>query len=261
MKKLIVSFFLIFSGLLIYAQKDTIISDSEILKLYEGLRVADVADGMDAIGLPDVGLLEQKITALWRDLDNFSHRICGIALTVRYTPTNRIVQMPVTEADYDKWAGNWYNKLSPEPFVDLIKQGSVIVIDQQGKIDCGTVGSYNGLFWISKGARGVVSNGGVRDIDEVIKEKVPVYMDFEKRGRGIRPGRNEIESVNKPVVIGGVLIRPGDIIVADSDGVIVVPREKAVPVARYAKKILEGDKSGRRDLYKKMNIPSDKSVE
>ena len=114
---------------------------------------------------------------------------------------------------------------------------------------------------MSKGACGIVSNGGVRDIDEVIKEKIPVYMDFEKRGRGIRPGRNEFESMNKPVIIGGVLISPGDIIVADSDGVIVVPREKAVRVARYARKIYNGDKNGRRDLYKKMNIPMDKSVE
>jgi 4-hydroxy-4-methyl-2-oxoglutarate aldolase len=261
MKKIIIILYLLVSASFMFAQKDTLLSDEQILKLYQELRVADVSDGMDMVGLPDVGLLDRKITSLWRDPDNFSHRFCGIALTVRYTPTNRVITKPMKESEYDKWVSNWYNQLSPEPFVDLIKQGSAIVIDQEGKIDCGTVGSNNGLYWMSKGARGIISNGGVRDIDEVIKEKIPVYMDFDKRGRGIRPGRNEVESMNKPVVIGGVLIRPGDIIVADSDGVIVIPREMALPVARYAHKILDGDKISRRGLYKKMNLPADKSLE
>ncbi len=49
-------------------------------------------------------------------------------------------------------------------------------------------------------------------------------------------------------------------IVADGDGVIVVPREKAKEVAEYAKSIMEGDKEGRRDLYKKLGLPEDDSV-
>jgi len=261
MKKLFFVSLLFFPGLIVFAQNESAISDDDLLKLYDGLRVADVSDGMDAVGLPDKGLLDQKIAPLWTDLDSFSHRICGIALTVRYTPTNQVVPTPMKEDEFDKWVGNWYNEYSSEPFVELIKPGSIIVIDQQGRMDCGTVGSFNSLFWKSKGARGIVSNGGVRDIDEVIVERVPVYMDFEKRGRGIRPGRNEVESVNRPVVIGGVLIRPGDVIVADGDGVIVVPREKAEQVAFYAQKILDGDKAGRRDLYEKMNMPLDRSVD
>ena len=81
-----------------------------------------------------------------------------------------------------------------------------------------------------------------------------------QRGRGIRPGRNELESVNKPVVVGGVLVRAGDIIVADGDGVIVVPREVAEPVASAARKVLEGDKAVRRDLYKATGRPLDQTV-
>ncbi len=57
-----------------------------------------------------------------------------------------------------------------------------------------------------------------------------------------------------------MLVRPGDVIAADGDGVIVVPREKAMAVATYARKILETDKAARRGLYKKLGLPADPSV-
>jgi regulator of RNase E activity RraA len=106
---------------------------------------------------------------------------------------------------------------------------------------------------------GVVTNATARDTDEVATEKMPLYL--RRPGRGIRPGRNEIESVNRPIVCGGVLVVPGDVVVADGDGVVVVPRAVAADVARYAKRILEDDKTGRRELYQKLGMPKDKSVE
>lgn len=86
-------------------------------------------------------------------------------------------------------------------------------------------------------------------------------MDLSKRGRGIRPGRNEIESVQKPVVVGGVLVNPGDVIVADGDGVIVVPREQAEIVAGFAHEILKKDKAARKNLFIQLGIKSDFTVE
>jgi 4-hydroxy-4-methyl-2-oxoglutarate aldolase len=244
----------------ILAQTARPLNDDHLLALYEGLRVADVSDGLDRIGLRDAGILDQNIEALWKDTENFSHRICGMAVTARYVPTNKVVKNPMSAEEYKKWESDWYNTLSPEPWTDNIKPGSIVVLDVEGDGDTGSVGSANSLGYFKKGARGIVSNGGVRDIDEIILERIPVYLDWSHRGRGIRPGRNELESFNKPVTVGGVLIRPGDIIVADGDGVVCVPREYAEAVAAEAKRILDGDKNARRGLYEDLGREPDKTV-
>jgi len=237
------------------------LNDEDILKLYDGLRVADVSDGLDMVGLRDLTIMGTEIEALWKNIDDLSHIFCGVAVTARYIPTNRIIKNPMEPDEFRSWEGNWYGTISTEPFVELLKPGSALVLDVQGDGDTGSVGSNNGLMWVSKGCVGIVSNGGIRDTDEVIKQKIPVYLDHKNRGRGIRPGRNEIESVNKPVSVGGVLVNPGDIVVGDGDGVVVVPREHAQKVAEYARGILISDKKGRRSLYEQLGIPIDKTVE
>lgn len=234
------------------AQNENKLSDEQIIKLYQGLRVADVSDGMDMVGLMNVGLVDQSIAPLWRDSENFKHQFTGIALTVKYIPSQK-KQVPEKKDvnSYKHWRDMWYTYDSGEPFIEEIKPGNVVVIDNNGdgEMDCGTVDSNNSMIWLSKGAVGILTSGGIRDIDEVIKQKVPVYTNYSNRGRGIRPGRNILESFNKPVVIGQTLINPGDVIVADSDGVIVVPREKAVEVADAAREELNIDKAVRRKLY------------
>lgn len=230
--------------------------DAKILKLYEGLRVADVSDGMDMVGLPDVGLVDQAIHPDWENSD-LSHQFRGIAITIRYVPTQK-KDRPEPNQEFSEWEGNFYNKFSHEAFTELIKPGTAIVIDDVEDKDIGSIGSYNILNWFKLGAVGVVTDASSRDTDEIEIEKVPLYL--RKKGRGIRPGRNEIESINRPVVIGGVLVCPGDIVVADGDGVIVVPREKAEQVAIYARQILDKDKKGRKNLYQEVGLPEDKTV-
>jgi regulator of RNase E activity RraA len=238
----------------VYKAKD----DEQILKLFDGLRVADVSDGMDKVGLTNTGLMSPEIHALWKDTKHYTHRFIGIAVTVRYVPTNKPPAPRMKTGAFDRWVGQWYNKLSSEPFVPLIRKGTALVIDDAPDSDVGSIGSNNIMGWKVKGCVGVVTNATARDTDEIATEKVPLY--FRKPGRGIRPGRNEIESVNRPIVCGGVLVEPGDVIVADGDGVIVVPRAHAKEVAEYAHKIIEGDKEGRRNLYKKLGLPLDDSV-
>ena len=238
----------------VYSAED----DEQILKVFEGLRVSDVVDGMDKVGLTNRGLMSPDIHAAWKDTEHYTHRFIGIAVTVRYVPTNKPPAHAMPTEAFDKWVGQWYGELSSEPFTALIRKGTAVVFDDAPDSDVGSIGSNNIMGWKVKGCVGVVTNATARDTDEIATEKMPLY--FRKPGRGIRPGRNEVESVNRPIVCGGVLVEPGDVIVADGDGVLVVPRAKAKEVAEYAKTILDGDKAGRRNLYKKLGLPPDDSV-
>jgi regulator of RNase E activity RraA len=240
----------------VYSEAD----DKRILDAFDGLRVADVSDGMDFVGLENVGLMNPEIHALWKDARDYAHRFVGIAVTVRYVPTQRAAAGgSLSYEDYRTWEGNWYNELSSEPFVDLIREGTAIVIDEAPEADVGSIGSYNIMAWQAAGAVGVVTGATARDTDEIITQRIPLY--FREPGRGIRPGRNEVESVNRPVVVGGVLVKPGDVIVADGDGVIVVPRDHALQVAEFAHRILDADKSGRRSLYEETGREQDASTQ
>jgi regulator of RNase E activity RraA len=232
--------------------------DAHILKLFEGLRVADVSDGLDMVGLPGTGLVDPEIHPDWIDLEGLTHQFRGIAVTARYVPTQQ-PDRPEPGQKFQVWEGNFYNTYSSEAFTNLIKPGTAVVLDDVEGKDIGSIGSYNILYWKSLGAVGVVTDASSRDTDEIAIEGVPLYL--RKKGRGIRPGRNELESVNRLVVIGGVLVCPGDVVVADGDGVVVVPRGVAEQVAKFAHEILAKDKEGRKSLYEKVGLPSDKTVE
>jgi 4-hydroxy-4-methyl-2-oxoglutarate aldolase len=232
--------------------------DLALLDLFKNLRVADVSDGMDMAGLPGQGLVDAAIHPSWVNDKSLSHVIRGIALTVRYVPTQK-PDRPGAGEDFSQWEGHFYSTYSSEAFVPLIHKGVVIVIDDVEDKDIGSIGSNNILNWKDRGAAGVVTDASSRDTDEVALEEMPLYL--RKKGRGIRPGRNELESVNRPVSIGGVLVCPGDVVVADGDGVVVVPRRVAVEVAGHAREVLEKDKAARRNLYEKMGMPLDQTVE
>ena len=228
----------------------------QLIAAFRGLRVADVCDAMDYVGLFDRGLLDREIRPLYRDLEGFSHRIAGPAVTTRCVPTNRgVPNLPPEE--FDAYVSEWYRDLAQETFTGAIEGGDVIVFDAAG-LDIGAIGSNNTLSWMNKGAAGVVTNGGARDTDELIKQRCPVYSRYISRR--FNPGRLEYAGHGMPVNCGGVLVWPGDMVVADGDGVIVVPVEKALQVAEIARGSLDGDKRGRRRLYDQAGIPPDDTV-
>jgi 4-hydroxy-4-methyl-2-oxoglutarate aldolase len=236
----------------------------EILDIYKDLRLTDVLDGMDLIGLQDIGLMHNEIRPLWRDVEDFSHRVIGFAVTVRYVPTDlRVGQNSFESTDEAKiWKSEQYGRAKDTGWVNAGKPGDVVVMDVNGIKECGNIGSNNSLGWAKAGFVGVITNGGARDTDEIIKTKgIPVYCINAYSTRGIRPGRLIIESYNFPMNCGGVLVFPGDLVVADGDGVIVVPREHAREVGELARGVMTGDQKSRAKKYKDLGLPIDETVE
>jgi regulator of RNase E activity RraA len=226
---------------------------------YEGLRVSDVLDALQAIGIQDITLMDKSIRPLWRDnTERALHRIYGVAVTYQYVPTNRPRQAPMSYEEFKKWHSHWYQTYAPEMFQGALRPGTMVVIDSHEANVVGFCGSNNSLNWKNKGAAGVITNGNCRDTDELILEKVPVYSKY--LGGGTRPGRIEAGAVNVPVTVGGVLVRPGDMIVADGDGVVVVPRERAEEVAKIGWDIAKGDKATRRKLYQQGGLKEDSTI-
>ncbi len=222
----------------------------EILELYKDLRVTDVRDGLDWNMMHHYGSVHYSIRPLFRT------RAVGIARTARYVPYDKPVPH-MTPEEYTEWVSWYYREICPEPWQKEVEPGDFICIDQSG-VDVGLMGSNNTLNGFRNGVRGYVTNGGVRDTDEVILQKIPFWSKFVSQG--MDQGRIRYDAHNVPVNIGGVTIHPGDVIVADGDGVVVVPRTMAYDVAKYAHQELRKDKAGRRKLYEAMGWELDHTV-
>ncbi len=216
------------------------------------LRVTDVTDGLDAVGRADLTLLDPAIRPLWMGM-----RFWGPAKTLRVVPTNR--RMPVVgredalkqHAIWDK-SGAMHAKLTVTP-------GCVIVTSTNGARECGYWGSNNSMEMQSRGVAGIVTDGFARDTDEIILQRNPVAC--RGIGRTIIPGRVELMDVDVAVGCGGVLVRPGDIVGCDWDGVVVVPIEVAEDVLCIAARIAVDDKKARRRLYDKLGKKPDETVD
>ena len=218
------------------------------------LRVTDVTDGLDALGRADKCLLDAAIRPLWMGV-----RFWGPAVTMRVIPSHR--PMPVlTRKDalrqHAIWKemGGWHAELNPH-----LKPGCVIVTSTNGARETGYWGSNNSMDMQSRGVAGIVTEGNARDTDEIILQKNPVAC--RGIGRTIIPGRVELMDVNVPVGCGGVMVRPGDIIGCDWDGVLVVPIEIAEDVLAVAARIAVDDKKARRRLYEKTGRKPDETVD
>jgi regulator of RNase E activity RraA len=177
---------------------------------------------------------------------------------VRFVPTDKPLPR-LSPDEFFEWMNDWYQNLAAGPINDQIKQGEIIVIDGYEIGTVGFIGSNNSLQWMASGALGVVTNGGARDTDEIIKQRVPTYCRYVNKT--IRPGRLELESTQKRISVGGVSVSPGDVVVADGDGVVVVPESKAEDVAKYAWMHANSDKAGRKKYYQELGLPLDFTVD
>ena len=222
-----------------------------LLASYADLRVCDVRDAMDAMGYFHYGSLDPRIRPLWRT------RACGIARTVRYLPYPGPVPRMSAREYRQEWSPMYYEKICPYPWSQDVGKGDFVVIDQSG-LNVGLIGSENSFARFNDGARGFVTNGGVRDTDEIILEKVPFWSRYV--GQTMVQVRLQYDSRNIPIAVGGVQVRPDDMVVADGDGVIVVPQEVAGEVARWAHEEHESDKKARLEHYVRAGREPDETV-
>ncbi len=216
------------------------------------LRVTDVTDGLDAVGRADLTLLDPAIRPLWMGM-----RFWGPAMTLRVVPTNR--RMPIVDRrDALKQHAIWDQMGGMHARLN-IRAGCVLVTSTNGARECGYWGSNNSMAMQASGVAGIVTDGYARDTDEIILQKNPVAC--RGVGRTIIPGRVELMDVDVPVGCGGVLVRPGDIVGCDWDGVVVVPIEVAEDVLCIAARIAVDDKKARRRLYDKLGKAPDETVD
>jgi len=222
-----------------------------LLEAFADLRVSDVRDGMDTFMRHFSGSMDPDIRPLFRT------RAWGIARTVRYVPYDEPVPSMDPETYWKKWSPEYYRDVCPYPWMEEIEEGDFVVIDQSG-VNAGLMGSENTLNCRIRGARGFVSNGGVRDTDEIILQKIPFWSRMVSQS--MVQGRLKFDSMNVVVSVGGVAVSPGDVVTADGDGVIVVPRGIAQDVARYAGEEHERDKRNRKKHYDALGWKEDETV-
>jgi RraA family protein len=116
--------------------------------------------------------------------------------------------------------------------IDIARPGDVIVVDAGGITTQAIIGEIMSNLAESRGAAGMVIDGSIRDVDAIGASTFPIYAcGVTHRG----PYKNGPGEINVPVVIGGMVVNPGDIIVGDEDGLVVLPQAIAPGVVKLAK--------------------------
>ncbi len=157
---------------------------------------ATISDALDRLGRPGSLL---GIAPLFDGA-----RMCGRAFTVRYVPAG---SPPGSVGDY----------------LDNVEPGQVVVLDNAGRIDCTVWGDILTAMAADRKIAGTVIDGVCRDVTRALTSGYPIFS----RGRFMRTGKDRVEvaEVGAPVSIGGVKVRPGDLLIGDADGVVVVASE------------------------------------
>jgi regulator of RNase E activity RraA len=170
-----------------------------------------VSDGMDRLGLTGA---TYGVRPMW-----LCPKIVGRAVTMKIKPVG---------LDKPK------QHLGTLP-IDAAQPGDVIVIDNGGRPDTSCWGGLLALAAKTKGISGVVIDGACRDIDESRDVGFPVYA------RGAVPmtarGRVMQEAYNQEIEFAGVQVHPGDLVIADGSGVVIIPRSKEEEIVREAEAV------------------------
>jgi regulator of RNase E activity RraA len=221
----------------------------EVLAKLRRVRPADASDALDSLGYVDTYSMDTELRPLWQ-----GQRMVGLAQTYQLVPSDRVPQAMSYQEYNDRLrelADRWWG------FQEMFGPDGVSVIDA-ARTRAGVLGSANTLAGKIKGMQGYIIDGACRDSAEVILEEIPVWCrrrSFSRVEWRIKFGR-----MNEEIVCGGVRVRPGDVVMGDDDGVLVVPAELAAEVADRALDILDRDKKSRRRMYETLGIPLDDTV-
>jgi regulator of RNase E activity RraA len=185
------------------------LEDKELVALFEGLDTPGVSDALDKLGLPGQCLGVAP-------LDNYSKVIVGPAFTVQYVSAS---VPPGTVGD----------------FIENVAPGDVVVIDNGGRTDCTVWGDIMTQYAGTRQIAATVIDGVCRDVNKALGDGYPIFS----KGRFMRTGKDrvQVQSVNQPVSIGTARVSARDIVVADANGVVIVPRARAAEVAACARQI------------------------
>ena len=147
-------------------------------------------------------------------------KMVGTAYTVHYLPCG---QEKGTVGDY----------------IDDVQPGQVVVIDNSGRDYCTVWGDILTLVSKTKGISGTIIDGVCRDVPNIRKNAYPVFSKGQYMVTG--KDRVEVDAVQIPVSISGVQVKPGDIVVGDDSGVVVIPQDRADEVYQIAMEIGEAE--------------------
>lgn len=172
----------------------------DLVSQFENFFVPDVSDKVGRLYTMDGSI---------RPLFTPGLKICGSAVTVKVPAGDN---MGVKQA------------------LQYIKPGDVLIVDAQGFTDWCLGGFHMLVMPIRKrGLKGLIVNGAYRDLSQAKEAGFPIYGKAVAPYSGPKRGPAEI---NVPVCCGGVIVHPGDIVLADGDGVVIVPRDYAAQVAK-----------------------------
>jgi len=180
-------------------------------------------------------ILEKVSTA---NISDGGHRKPGISGLISLVPGSRIVGRAVTARTLP---GDWAKSVEA---IDEASEGDVVVVDAGG-VGPAVWGELATHSAVQKKLAGVVIYGGVRDVSEIRKLSLPVFAALVTPQAGEPKGHGE---TGVPITICGVTIRPGDWIVADDDGIMVVEARRAAELTNRAMDCLERENRIRQDI-------------
>lgn len=229
-------------------------SREEILADIRKCRAADLSDGMDALGLVNKGSMSTEMRPIRPGIS-----FAGYAWTVRLVPATEAHTPCETVEEYiqqkNAFCSDTYSFMKDLKAQDVTDH--VLVIDMGG-YPGGVLGSENMMNFHLRGMVGAVVDGGCRDSYECNLQKVNAFST--KRTFHHVTGRLKGDGVNVPINCAGVSVEPGDYVVADDDGVLVIPQDRAEEVLKFAKAILKDDQEARKSHYEALGYEPDETL-